>query len=165
MNGINVNMASNTGTFPAYAKPGDSGMDVVAQGFSCWDATENKLADIQESVITLKPLERVMAHTGIYMEIPEGYECQVRPRSGMALKQGITVLNSPGTVDSGYRGECNVILINLGSAPVTLQVGDRVAQFVFAPVAAAVVAPVLHKECLSVTERAAGGFGHTGTSV
>ncbi len=115
-------------------------------------------AFLDEPVI-LKPMERKAIPTGIFIEIPEGYEVQVRPRSGLALKNGITCLNSPGTVDSDYRGELKTILINLGSEDFEIKNGDRIAQMVVAPVIQAEYKIVAE---LSSTERAEGGFGSTG---
>lgn len=116
-------------------------------------------ANITESMV-LKPLERVMVPTGLYVELPEGYEMQIRPRSGMAAKYGLTVLNSPGTIDPDYRGEIKVILANLSSAEYELKPGERVAQMVVARFERIEWEPA---EELSQTERGAGGFGHTGT--
>lgn len=115
-------------------------------------------ANLSETVV-LKSLERALIKTGLFMEIPAGYEAQVRPRSGFALKQGVTVLNSPGTIDADYRGEVGVILINLSSEEVKIENGDRIAQLVFAKVEQANW--IVTKE-LSETERGAGGFGSTG---
>ncbi|MDG1428114.1 MAG: dUTP diphosphatase [Crocinitomicaceae bacterium] len=129
---------------PAYETSASAGLDVRA--------------NLSES-IELKPLARVLVKTGLFLEIPEGYECQVRPRSGLALKKGITVLNSPGTIDADYRGEVGVILVNLSSEIFTIENGERVAQLVFAEVQQA------HWEeadNLTETERGAGGFGSTG---
>jgi dUTP pyrophosphatase len=108
----------------------------------------------------LQPGERVLVPTGLSLALPEGFEAQVRPRSGLALKHGITVLNSPGTVDADYRGDVGVILINLGAEPFTIAPGDRIAQLVLAAYAQVDWMPV---EVLPETERGAGGFGHTGT--
>lgn len=130
---------------PAYATPGSSGMDVRAHA---------------DAPIKLKPLERALVPTGLYVEIPEGYEIQMRPRSGMAWKQGITCLNSPGTVDSDYRGELRVILINLSSEIQTINPGDRISQMVVARVEKAVWQETGQ---LSDTQRGEGGFGHTGS--
>ena len=113
-----------------------------------------------EETVTVKPLERVMVPTGLYVELPEGYEMQVRPRSGLAAKFGLTVLNSPGTVDPDYRGEIKVILVNLSNEPFELRPGERVAQLVVAQFARVEWEPVSE---LSETERGAGGFGSTGT--
>lgn len=110
--------------------------------------------------ITLKPLERTLVKTGLFMEIPEGYEAQVRPRSGLALKKGLTVLNSPGTIDADYRGEVGVILANLSNESVIIDPGERIAQLVFARFEQA---EFINVESLSETERGAGGFGSTGT--
>lgn len=112
-----------------------------------------------DSSITLKPLERVLVKTGLFLEIPEGFEAQVRPRSGLALKKGITVLNSPGTVDADYRGEVGVILINLSNEEFVIENGERIAQLIFAKVEQAVWVNV---EILSETARGEGGFGSTG---
>jgi len=127
---------------PAYATPGAAGMDVVAA----------------EDLI-LAPGARHAVATGFAIAIPEGYEVQVRPRSGLALKNGITCLNTPGTIDSDYRGEVKVILANLGGYPFTITRGERIAQLVAAPVQRAVFAEV---ESLDETARGAGGFGSTG---
>ena len=127
---------------PAYATAQSAGMDLRA--------------NIPES-ITLQPLERRLIPTGLYIALPEGYEAQVRPRSGLALKHGITVLNSPGTIDSDYRGELMVLLINLSQDPVND--GERIAQLVIARHEQAVLTAV---EVLDETERGAGGYGHTG---
>ena len=109
--------------------------------------------------ITLKPLERALVKTGIFLEIPVGYEAQVRPRSGLALKNGVTVLNSPGTIDADYRGEVGVILINLSNENFLINNGERIAQLVFAKVEQAQWTEV---EILSDTARGEGGFGSTG---
>ncbi len=129
---------------PAYETPSSAGLDVRAV------LTEN---------LILKPLERALIPTGLFLEIPSGFECQVRPRSGLALKKGLTVLNSPGTIDADYRGEVGVILINLSSKDVQIESGERIAQLVFAKVEQA---EWLETEILSKTERGAGGFGSTG---
>lgn len=129
---------------PAYATAQSAGMDLRA--------------NIPES-ITLQRLERRLIPTGLYIALPEGYEAQVRPRSGLALKHGITVLNSPGTIDSDYRGELMVLLINLSQDPFTVNDGERIAQLVIARHEQAVLTAV---EVLDETERGAGGYGHTG---
>lgn len=129
---------------PAYATAQSAGMDLRA--------------NIPES-ITLQPLERRLIPTGLYIALPEGYEAQVRPRSGLALKHGITVLNSPGTIDSDYRGELMVLLINLSQDPFTVNDGERIAQLVIARHEQTVLTAV---EVLDETERGAGGYGHTG---
>lgn len=112
-----------------------------------------------DTPIVLKPLERTLVKTGLFLELPQGYECQVRPRSGLAFKKGITVLNSPGTIDADYRGEVGVILINLSNEDFTVEDGERIAQLVFAKHKQAKFKVV---ESLSETERGAGGFGSTG---
>jgi dUTP pyrophosphatase len=137
-----INKSNNE--LPAYETIGSAGLDIRAF--------------IEES-ITLKPLERKLIKTGLFLEIPVGYEAQVRPRSGFALKNGVTVLNTPGTIDADYRGEIGVILINLSQENVEVHSGDRIAQLVFAKVEQAEWAVV---ETLSETERGAGGFGSTG---
>ncbi len=129
---------------PARATPGAAGLDLCA-------AVARPLS--------LAPGERALVPTGFVWEIPEGYEGQVRPRSGLALKHGLTLLNAPGTVDSDYRGEVCVILCNLGSEPFAVERGARIAQMVVAPVAAA---ELVETAALSETDRGAGGFGHTG---
>ena len=129
---------------PAYATPLSAGMDLRAN---------------IEDPITLRPLERRIVPTGLYIALPEGYEAQVRPRSGLALKHGITVLNSPGTIDSDYRGEIGVLLINLSDTPFVINAGERIAQMV---VARHEQAELIEVEELDDTERGAGGYGHTG---
>lgn len=109
--------------------------------------------------IVLKPLQRCLVPTGLYMALPEGYEAQVRPRSGLALKRGVTVLNSPGTIDADYRGEIGVILVNLSAEDFVIEDGERIAQMVLARHEQVQWETV---EVLSETERGAGGFGHTG---
>lgn len=108
---------------------------------------------------SLQPLERTLVQTGIFLEIPVGYEAQVRPRSGLALKKGVTVLNTPGTIDADYRGEVGVILVNISNQPFVINDGERIAQLVFAKIEQA---EFLEVEELSSTERGAGGFGSTG---
>lgn len=110
--------------------------------------------------VEIAPLQRVLARTGLHFEIPEGFEGQIRPRSGLALRHGITMVNTPGTIDSDYRGEVALILVNLGSESVHLSQGERVAQMVIAPVVRAEVVPVAS---LDSTIRGEGGFGSTGT--
>ncbi len=110
--------------------------------------------------VTLQPLERRLVSTGLRMAIPEGFEGQVRPRSGLALKKGISMVNTPGTIDSDYRGEVKCLLINLSQEPVTLEKGERIAQLVIVPVSQAYLEVV---EALDDTERGEGGFGSTGT--
>lgn len=113
---------------------------------------------ITESV-TLRPLERKLFPTGLFIELPAGYEAQIRPRSGMALKRGVTVLNTPGTIDADYRGEIGIILVNLSSEDVTIEPGERIAQMVIARHEQPTVVEVTE---LQETERGAGGFGHSG---
>jgi dUTP pyrophosphatase len=137
-----VNTSSNP--LPAYATAGSSGMDLRA------------------SIIipqTLRPFERALIPTGLFIELPIGYEAQVRPRSGLAIKQGITCLNSPGTVDADYRGEIKIILINLSQEEQVIHPGDRIAQMVIQKVEQVKWVPA---DQLETTERNTGGFGHTG---
>ena len=129
---------------PAYATSQSAGMDLRA--------------NIEEP-IELQPLERRLIPTGLFMALPDGYEAQVRPRSGLALKHGITVLNTPGTIDADYRGEVGVILVNLSNTPFTIEPGERVAQMVIAKYEQATLEEV---EVLDETERGAGGYGHSG---
>lgn len=112
-----------------------------------------------DAPIVLKPFERALVKTGLFLELPQGIECQVRPRSGLAFKNGITVLNAPGTIDADYRGEVGVILINLSNEEFTIQDGERIAQLVFAKHEQV---EFIEVQTLSETERGAGGFGSTG---
>lgn len=134
----------STNELPAYGTPQSAGMDLRA-----W---------LSEPV-TLQPLERRLIPTGVSIELPEGYECQVRPRSGLALKRGLTLLNTPGTIDADYRGEIGVIMVNLDSKPQTIENGERICQMVVARHECVQWVPV---ESLSESERGEGGFGHTG---
>jgi dUTP pyrophosphatase len=129
---------------PAYATPGSAGVDLAAA---------------LDAPLVLAPGARAAVPTGIALALPEGYEGQIRPRSGLALRHGIAVLNSPGTIDADYRGELRVILANLGDAPVTITRGERIAQLVVAPVSRVAFAPVA---TLPESRRGAGGFGSTG---
>ena len=130
---------------PAYETQASAGMDLRA--------------DLDSSII-MKPLERVLVPTGLFIEIPAGYEAQIRPRSGLALKRGITLLNTPGTIDADYRGEIKIILINLSNEEVAIGDGERIAQMV---IAAHEQAQWVEVAELEETQRGAGGFGHTGT--
>ena len=130
--------------FPQYESSGASGLDLRA---------------FIDREVTIAPLGRVKIPTGLFVEIPRGYEAQVRPRSGLAARSGVTVLNAPGTIDSDYRGEVEVILINLGDKPFTIKGGDRIAQMVISPVSRPAV---YETELLSETGRGTGGFGSTG---
>jgi dUTP pyrophosphatase len=127
---------------PAYATPGSSGLDIRAS-----------------EAVVIKPGDHHAVTTGLFVEIPEGYEAQIRPRSGLAFKNGVTVLNAPGTIDSDYRGEIKVILVNLGDVNFSVEPGDRIAQMVIAPVTRAELVRV---EGLNDTQRSDGGFGSTG---
>jgi dUTP pyrophosphatase len=129
---------------PAYATVGSSGLDVRAN---------------IEQPITLQSLERTLVPTGLFVEIPLGYEIQVRPRSGLAVKQGLTCLNTPGTIDADYRGEIKVILINLSQEPQIIQPGDRIAQLVLQTIE---LIEWKNVDQLNETDRGSGGFGHTG---
>lgn len=145
MQKIEVNIVNTSDNpLPAYATEGAAGMDLRA--------------NISEA-ITLQPLERKLVPTGLFIELPLGYEAQVRPRSGMAINQGITCLNSPGTIDSDYRGEIKVILINLSNETQQIKQGDRIAQMVICKTEQAKLQLVQH---LNETVRGEGGFGHTG---
>lgn len=129
---------------PAYATAGSAGVDLMAA---------------IGSDLHLSPMQRMLVPTGIAIALPHGYEAQLRPRSGLALKNGITLLNSPGTIDADYRGEIKVLIVNLGTEEVTISRGDRIAQMVIAPVSQVAWNPV---ENLDETARAGGGFGSTG---
>lgn len=137
-----INKSANA--LPAYATEGSSGMDIRA--------------DLQESK-TLQPFERALIPTGIFIELPGGYEAQIRPRSGLAIKHGITCINSPGTIDADYRGEIKIALINLSQEEQVINSGDRIAQMVIQKVEK--IAWKIADE-LEITGRNAGGFGHTG---
>ncbi|MCR5680097.1 MAG: dUTP diphosphatase [Prevotella sp.] len=137
-----INRSQNP--MPSYATSQSAGMDLRA--------------NLSEPVV-LKPLERRLIPTGLFMALPAGYEAQVRPRSGLALKHGITVLNTPGTIDADYRGEVGVVLINLSNQDFTVNNGERIAQMV---IAKHETAEIIEVETLDETERGAGGYGHTG---
>lgn len=139
-----INKSGNE--LPAYATADAAGMDLRAH---------------LETAVTLQSLERMLIPTGLFMELPAGYEAQIRPRSGLAIKQGLTLLNTPGTIDADYRGEIKIIMINLSNEPQTIQPGDRIAQMVIASFVQAVIEPVA---VLTETVRGVGGFGHTGKS-
>jgi dUTP pyrophosphatase len=129
---------------PAYQSEGAAGADIEAH---------------LEADLLLRPGERATVPTGLYVEIPAGFEGQVRPRSGLAARHGVTVLNAPGTIDSDYRGELKVILVNLGEADFRIRTGDRIAQIVFSPV---VRVSFRRKDSVAETRRGSGGFGSTG---
>ena len=139
-----INQSNNP--LPEYATDQAAGMDIRAH---------------LSSPVALKPLERFLVPTGLFIELPEGYEAQIRPRSGLAIKQGLTCLNSPGTIDADYRGEIKVILINLSQEEQTIHSGDRIAQMVVQEVERVKWKPV---NSISETKRHDGGFGHTGKS-
>jgi dUTP pyrophosphatase len=142
---LTVNIINNSANpLPAYATEGSSGLDLRAN---------------IEAEIVLQPLERTLVPTGLFIELPLGYEAQVRPRSGLAIKQGITCLNSPGTVDADYRGELKVVLINLSNEHQAIHPGERIAQMVIQKVEHVTLVEV--KE-IGTTIRGEGGFGHTG---
>jgi len=144
-NGFPINIINRSDNpLPQYATPGSSGMDIRA-----YLAADR----------VLQPLERTLVPTGLFIELPEGYEVQIRPRSGLAIKQGLTCLNTPGTIDSDYRGEIQVILINLSAEAQTIKSGDRIAQMVFQKVEKI---SWLAGTTINETERGEGGFGHTG---
>lgn len=145
MHKISVKIVNkSTNELPSYATAGAAGMDIRA--------------DLEQTV-TLQSLERMLIPTGLFIELPEGYEAQIRPRSGLAIKQGITCLNSPGTVDSDYRGELKIILVNIGNIPQLIHHGDRIAQMIISKVEKA---SLLLVQELNSTPRGEGGFGHTG---
>ena len=145
MQKIEINIVNtSTNQLPSYATEGSAGMDIRAN-----------LVD----TLTLQPLQRSLVPTGLFIELPHGYEAQVRPRSGMAINHGITCLNSPGTVDSDYRGEIKVILVNLSNEPQQIKHGDRIAQMVISKAEQANLQLV---QSLNETVRGEGGFGHTG---
>jgi len=145
MSNVNVKIINKSANpLPDYATEGSAGMDIRAS------LTETILMD---------PMERRLVPTGLFIELPEGYEAQVRPRSGLAIKQGITCLNTPGTIDSDYRGEIKVILINLSQEEQAIQNGDRIAQMIISKVERAEWKEV---DEITVTARNEGGFGHTG---
>ncbi|KOH43789.1 dUTP diphosphatase [Sunxiuqinia dokdonensis] len=137
-----VNQSRNE--LPAYSTALSAGMDLRA--------------DLEQPIV-LKPLERVLVPTGLFIELPVGHEAQIRPRSGLAIKKGVTVLNSPGTIDADYRGEVKVILVNLSNEEFVINHGERICQMVIAKHETVAWKPV---EILEETERGAGGFGHTG---
>jgi dUTP pyrophosphatase len=142
---ITIKIINNsTNSLPAYETLGSSGMDLRAN---------------LEEPVKLQPMQRALISTGLFIELTLGYEAQVRPRSGLAIKHGITCLNSPGTVDSDYRGELNIILINLSDEVFTIQHGERIAQMIIQPVVKAELEVV---KVLNESKRGEGGFGHTG---
>ena len=145
METVNIKIKiDKNGVEPKYMTEGAAGMDVFA--------------DINEPVL-IKPFERVLIPTGLYMEIPYGYEIQVRPRSGLTIKHGITLLNSPGTIDSDYRGEIKIIMINISNTEYEIAAGERICQFVVQKV---IRANFIKSDILTETKRESGGFGHTG---
>lgn len=142
---IKIKIEKNSGAeVPKYMTEGSSGMDISA---------------LLDEPVTINPLEIELIPTGLFMEIPTGFEAQIRPRSGLAIKSGITVVNAPGTIDSDYRGEIKVGLINLSKEPYTVKKGDRIAQMVIQKVEHAVIKQV---DVIEETKRNQGGFGHTG---
>lgn len=145
MPAINVKIINNSSNaLPEYATAGASGMDIRAH---------------LDEAVTLEPMERALIPTGLFIELPAGYELQIRPRSGLAIKQGITCLNTPGTIDADYRGEIKIILINLSAEDQVIHPGDRIAQMVLQSVEKI---NWTMAEQIEATERNAGGFGHTG---
>ena len=153
MNTISVNIINQSSNeLPAYATEGSAGMDLRAN-------IEGVINVLTFDLRSNAPLERMLIPTGLFIELPDGYEAQIRPRSGLAIKQGITCLNSPGTIDSDYRGELKVILINLSKEPQLLSHGDRIAQMIISSVDKANL--ILVQE-INSTQRGEGGFGHTG---
>lgn len=165
---VRVKVRTVDGTqVPLYASEGAAGFDLVGTSFKQLfngkkqvDLTQNLKHSTSKGYINLRPAERVLIGTGLYMEIPEGYQLEIRSRSGLALNKGLIVLNSPGTIDADYRGEIGVILYNSNEYLVEVKLGERIAQAVLMPVYQAQFDLV---ENLSETERGAGGFGSTGT--
>jgi len=143
---------------PVQILPHGEGLELPAAATA--DAAGMDLRAALDAPLVLEPLDRALVATGLRMAIPRGYEGQVRPRSGLAWKHGLTVANAPGTIDADYRGEVKVILVNIGREPFTVQRGMRVAQLVIAPVTLATLEPVAD---LDETDRSSGGFGSTGT--
>ena len=141
---VKIRIISKSGSVPRYETPGSAGFDLPA---------------FLDEPVTLAPGQRMLVPTGIYMELPEGFEAQVRARSGLAVKHGIGLVNGIGTIDSDYRGELRVPLINWGQEPFTIESGDRIAQVVIARYMRAELEPA---DSLSDTKRGEGGFGHTG---
>lgn len=145
MNKVRVKIVNKSGNpLPKYESKQAAGLDLRSN---------------VDAPVTLQPMERRLIPTGLYIELPDGYEAQVRPRSGLALKRGLTVLNSPGTIDADYRGEIGVILINLSQETQTIEPGERIAQMV---IARAEQAELTEVDVLGETERGEGGFGHSG---
>lgn len=145
METVSIQIVNNsTNTLPAYETNGSAGMDIRAN---------------LEEPVKLKPLQRTLIPTGLFIELPYGYEAQIRPRSGLAIKHGITCLNSPGTIDSDYRGEIKIILINLSDEEHIIQHGDRIAQMI---IHQTIKADWIEVKVLNESKRGAGGFGHTG---
>ncbi len=142
-----VKIFSKSGEIPKYETENSAGLDLRA---------------MLDEPLTIKPMERVLIPTGIFLEIPNGFEGQVRARSGLSIKYGLTMVNGVGTVDADYRGELKVPMINLGSEDFTVESGDRIAQIVFARYESVNFEPVDSVESLEKTKRGAGGFGHTG---
>lgn len=145
MDRIKVKIINRSGyDLPAYETPSAAGMDIHAA---------------IDAPVTLAPLQRTLVPTGLRIQLPQGYECQIRPRSGLALRSGISLVNTPGTVDADYRGEIGVIVINLSDTPFTINPGERIAQMIIAPYSHVEWEPV---ERIDETKRGEGAFGHTG---
>lgn len=145
MDRIKVKIINRSGyELPAYETPSAAGMDIHAA---------------IDAPVTLAPLQRTLVPTGLRIQLPQGYECQIRPRSGLALRSGISLVNTPGTVDADYRGEIGVIVINLSDTPFTINPGERIAQMIIAPYSHVEWEPV---ERIDETKRGEGAFGHTG---
>lgn len=156
---INCNVADDTVIIPEYKTSGASGLDLCAWKYSTPDNL-GETKDFEDNGYVLKPMQRVLIKTGLKIELPRDWEAQVRPRSGTALKNGITVVNTPGTVDEDYRGDIGVILINLSGEDFIIKKNDRIAQLVFQKVEKAILCKTL--EPLEDTQRGSGGFGSTG---
>ena len=141
---VRIKRLRSGSAIPRYHSEHSAGMDLAAE---------------LDEPVTLKSLERAAIPTGLAIEIPAGFEGQVRPRSGRALREGLALINSPGTIDADYRGEIQVLVVNLGAEPIVIQPGDRIAQLIIAPVSRA---ELIEFEVLAETVRGSGGFGHTG---
>lgn len=156
---INCNTVDDTVIIPEYKTSGASGMDLCAWKYSKPDNL-NEVCSFDDNGYSLKPGERILVKTGLQIELPFDWEAQIRPRSGTALKNGITVVNTPGTIDEDYRGDIGVILINLGNEDFVIKTGDRIAQMVFQKVEKAMLCKI--NTPLGQTDRNDGGFGSTG---
>lgn len=156
---MTVKVKTDFPELPEYMTSGSSGIDLRAYFDNKMPEVRDGVSDNYSEYFTLNPGARALIPTGMYIELPEGYEAQIRPRSGLAWKYGITVLNTPGTIDADYRGEIGVILINHSKTPFKINNGDRIAQMIFVKVEKP---EFVHVDELGDTDRGSGGFGHTG---